>query len=74
MRYITVIITTQNLPPKEFNMIYCGNCGRPLMKVKGQLAAILNSQGVSIDEIPAGTGFFEHKCHSCKTLNRIMLQ
>lgn len=74
MRYITIIITTSNLPPRTFNMVYCGNCGRPLMKIRGEIAAMLNSMGVSIDEVPSGMGFFEHKCHSCKAMNRILLQ
>lgn len=74
MKYMTLIITESNLPKYEVSSVHCGNCGRKLMVVKGKLAAMMNSMGLGPYDLPTGVGYIEHKCHSCKTMNRILFQ
>lgn len=59
----------------------CPRCGRIVFRHNSKRIVLSNSYGASLTELQAGDkdgdglpAFTEHKCHSCKSIYKILFQ
>jgi phage FluMu protein Com len=69
-----VYIYARKSKPGELTSFRCARCGKFLFKHTAKRILISNSFGASYTELPEGSTYIEHKCHSCKSLYKIMFQ
>lgn len=69
-----VYIYARKTPAHELNTFRCARCGKFLFKHTAKRILISNAYGAGYTAVPDGSTYIEHKCHSCKSLYKIMFQ
>lgn len=70
----TVYIYASQSPVTELREFRCPRCGRIVFRHNSQHMLLSNAYGASFQELEPGTQFTEHRCHSCKSMFKILYQ
>lgn len=73
MEFVVYVYASKN-PGQELKPFRCPNCGRIVFRHNSNRMLLSNAYGASFQELPPGSNFIEHKCHSCKALYQILFQ
>lgn len=72
-RYSIIIYASQS-QVGEMVPFRCPRCGRIVFRHNAERMVLTNAYGVGIQQLDPGSHATEYKCHSCKTLFRILYQ
>lgn len=72
MEFLVYIYASQS--PTELREFRCPRCGRIVFRHNSVRMLISNAYGASVHTLEPGSQFTEHKCHSCKSIFKILYQ
>lgn len=70
----TVYIYASQSPVNDLLPFRCPRCGRIAFTHNSTRMLLSNAYGASFTQLEPGTQFTEHKCHSCKSIFKILYQ
>lgn len=73
MEFVVYIYASKN-PAQELLPFRCPRCGRIVFRHNSKHMLLSNAFGASVQELEPGAHFTEHKCHSCKSIFKILYQ
>lgn len=73
MEFVVYIYASKS-PVHQLRTFRCPCCGRIVFRHNSQHMLLSNAYGASFLEVEPGTQFTEHKCHSCKSIFKILYQ
>lgn len=71
---VTMYIYTSELPGSEMTLFRCISCGRGMFKASADHVLIANITGMNHIQHAPGAAYFEHQCHSCRTIYKVLFQ
>jgi DNA-directed RNA polymerase subunit RPC12/RpoP len=74
MMEFVVYIYAAKSPATELVPFRCPRCGRIVFRHNAKQMLLSNAYGASYQDLPPGNVFVEYKCHSCKSLYKILFQ
>jgi len=73
MEFVVYIYASQS-PVTELLPFRCPRCGRIVFRHNSKQMLLSNAYGASFQALEPGSQFTEHKCHSCKSIFKILYQ
>lgn len=73
MEFLVYIYASQSTV-RELLAFRCPRCGRIVFRHNSTQMLISNAYGASIHTLEPGSQVTEHKCHSCKSVFKILYQ
>ncbi len=73
MEFVVYIYASRS-PATELLPFRCPRCGRIVFRHNSKEMLLSNAYGASFQALEPGSQFTEHKCHSCKSIFKILYQ